>query len=144
MKTGEPRSETVSEYIADFPPKVRAALRRVRAAIRKALPEASETISYRIPTYRINGKAVIYFAGWQEHFSIYPSGARLVEAFKDELSRYELSKGTIRFPVDEPVPVALIERIATFKAREYAEALPWQAAKTHKAAPRKPVKGRRR
>jgi uncharacterized protein YdhG (YjbR/CyaY superfamily) len=95
-------------------------LKRVRAIIRKAMPEAEEVISYQIPAYKLGGRAVLYFAAWKEHYSIYPSTARLVAAFKDDLADYERSKGTIRFPLSEPVPVKLIERIAKFRAKEAA------------------------
>ena len=113
---------SVTEYIATQPPKTRAALRKVRAAMRKALPKSEEVISYQIPAYRLNGRIVIFFAGWKEHYSIYPAQRRLVAAFKEELDPYEVNnKGTIRFPLSEPVPVALIEAIAKFRAKEVSE-----------------------
>ena len=109
---------SVSEYIASKPKDVRVALRRVRAAIRTGVPAAEETLSYQMPTYRLDGVPVLYFAGWKEHFSLYPATGRLVEEFGDELERYVVSKGTIRFPLSQPVPVRLIERIARFRAEE--------------------------
>ena len=109
---------SVPEYIASHPPAVQRALERVRAAIREAMPEATEVISYQIPAYALDGRAVLYFAGWKQHYSLYPSTARLVAAFKDDLAPYEISKGTIRFPLSEPVPVALISAMATFRATE--------------------------
>jgi uncharacterized protein YdhG (YjbR/CyaY superfamily) len=112
--------KSVPEYIASRPDGVQPALKRVRSIIRKALPGAEEVISYQIPAYKLNGRAVLYFAGWSEHYSLYPSTDRLVAAF-EELARYEVSKGTIRFPLSEPVPVKLIERIARFRAKEAAE-----------------------
>ena len=116
------RFATVAEYIAVQPPKARGALRKVRGAIRKALPKAEEVISYQIPAYRLNGRVVIYFAGWKEHYSIYPAQRRLVAAFKDRLAPYEVNnKGTIRFSLAEPVPVELIAAIARFRAKEVAE-----------------------
>jgi uncharacterized protein YdhG (YjbR/CyaY superfamily) len=114
--------KTVRAYVAGFPPPVRAVLARVRSAIRKALPQAEEAISYGIPAYKQNGRPVIYFAGWNRHYSIYPANARLVAAFAKELSPYEVNnKGTIRFPLSEPVPARLIARLAKFRAREAAE-----------------------
>jgi len=113
--------KSVDEYIATHPEDVQATLQRVRGIIRKAVPGAEEAISYQIPTYKLHGGYVVYFAGWKQHYSLYPATGRLVAAFKDELARYELSKGTIRFPLSQPVPVKLIERIATFLAREAAE-----------------------
>jgi uncharacterized protein YdhG (YjbR/CyaY superfamily) len=117
MSRTPPRN--IDQYIAGFPPAVRGVLTRVRTTIRKALPGAEEAISYRIPTYKLRGRNVIYFAGWKEHYSIYPSTDRLVAAFKDDLAPYEVNnKGTIRFPLSEPVPVKLIEGIAKFRAKE--------------------------
>jgi uncharacterized protein YdhG (YjbR/CyaY superfamily) len=117
------RYGSVSEYIAAQPRAVQGVLRRVRGAIRKAVPAAEESISYGIPTFKLNGRVVIYFAAWKEHYSIYPSSARLVAALP-ELSRYEMSKGTIRMPLDAPVPLRLIARIARFRAKEAAAAGP--------------------
>jgi uncharacterized protein YdhG (YjbR/CyaY superfamily) len=115
---------SVDEYIATYPEDVQAILQRVRGAIRKAVPHADEVISYQIAGYKLNGRRVLYFAGWKRHYSLYPATDRLVEAFTDELAPYEISKGTIRFPLSEPVPVRLIERIARFRARESAEGPP--------------------
>ena len=109
---------SVGEYIASQPADVRRALKRVRSVLRKAVPGTAETISYQIPTYKLHGRAVIYFAGWKEHYSLYPATGRLLAAFKDDLAHYEVSKGTIRFPLSEPVPVKLIDRIAKFRAKE--------------------------
>src|SRR5262245_56674039 len=110
--------KSVSEYIASRPVHVQTTLRRVRATIRKALPKAEEGISYQIPVYKLNGRSVLYFAGWQNHYSLYPASGHLVEVLKDELASYKLSKGTIRFPLSEAVPVKLIERIAKIRAQE--------------------------
>ena len=108
-------------YIARFPRAVQAALKRVRSSIRRAAPAAEEVISYQIPAFKLHGKPVLFFAAWKEHLSIYPSNARLVAAFKDELAKYERSKGTIRFPLSDPVPAKLIERIARFRAKEIVD-----------------------
>lgn len=115
---------TVADYVASQPPAVRPTLRKVRAAVRKALPKAAETISYKIPAYRIGGKAVIYFAAWKRHYSIYPATRTLVAALKDDLAPYEVAKGTIRFPYDRTVPVALIGRIAKIRAAEASRSRP--------------------
>jgi uncharacterized protein YdhG (YjbR/CyaY superfamily) len=112
--------KSVDEYIASQPEAVQAVLRRVRGSIRRAVPKAEEVISYKIPTYKLNGRAMLYFAGWAQHYSLYPSSDRMVAALEDELARYEVSKGTIRFPLSEPVPVKLIEKIARFRAKELA------------------------
>jgi uncharacterized protein YdhG (YjbR/CyaY superfamily) len=121
MKTDQRPPKNIDEYIAGFPRAVQIVLKRVRSTVRKAVPGAEETISYRIPTYKLHGRPVLYFAGWNHHYSVYPSTTRLVGAFKNELARYEISKGTIRFPLSEPVPVKLIESIAKFRAKEVAE-----------------------
>ena len=114
---------TVREYIAAQPKAARTALRRVRSAIRRALPRSEEAISYGIPAVELDGRGVLAFAGWKAHYSLYPAGPRLVAAFSRELAPYEYNgKGTIRFPLAKPVPVRLIERIARFRAREAAAA----------------------
>ncbi|HVT15277.1 MAG TPA: DUF1801 domain-containing protein [Thermoanaerobaculia bacterium] len=113
--------KSVDEYIASQPEAVQGILGRVRSAIRKAVPRAEEVISYKIPAYKLHGCVVLYFAGWKQHYSLYPATQRVVAAFKDELSSYEVSKGTIRFPLNQPVPVKLIGRIAKFRAKEVAE-----------------------
>ncbi len=113
--------KSVDEYIASQPEAARGVLERVRRTIRKALPGAEEVISYQIPAYKLNGRTVIYFAGWRQHYSVYPSTDRLVARFKNDLARYEVSKGTIRFPLSEAVPVKLIEAVARFRGKEVAE-----------------------
>ena len=112
--------KSVDDYMVAQPPAARRVLERVRATIRKALPGAQEVISYQIPTYKLNGRAVIYFAGWSEHFSLYPAIGRVQSEFKDELRHYEVSKGTIRFSLSGSIPLKLIERIAKFRAKEIA------------------------
>jgi len=108
----------VDDYIAAQPKATRLALAQVRRAIRKALLKAEEVISYKMPACKLNRSIVMYFAGWKKHYSLYPAGERLVATFKDELGTYKVSKGTIRFPLSEPVPARLIERLAKFRARE--------------------------
>ena len=110
--------KSVDDYLASQPEAVRVILERVRGIIRRGLPGAAEAISYQIPTYKLNGKAVIYFAGWKKHYSLYPINDRVKAAFEGEIAQYELSKGTIRFPLSDPVPTKLIERIVRFLAKE--------------------------
>ncbi|EYF01057.1 iron chaperone [Chondromyces apiculatus] len=112
---------SVEEYLAAQPEEVRVALERVRSTIRKAVPGAEEGISYQIPTYKLPGGPVLYFAGWKQHVSLYPASEALVAAFADDLEGYVINKGTIRFPLSETVPVKLIERIAKFRAKEVTE-----------------------
>jgi uncharacterized protein YdhG (YjbR/CyaY superfamily) len=113
--------KSVDEYIATYPEAVQAILQRVRSTIRKAVPGAEEMISYQIPTYKLHGVRVLYFAGWKQHYSLYPAPAHVVEALKDELAPYKVVKGTIRLPLGTPVPVKLIERIAKLRAKEATE-----------------------
>jgi uncharacterized protein YdhG (YjbR/CyaY superfamily) len=124
--------KSVDEYISSQPDAVQGILERVRSTIRRALPGAEEGISYQIPTYKVHGDPVLYFAGWNQHYSLYPASDYLVAAFKGELARYKVNKGTIRFPLSEPVPVKLIAGIAKFRAKEVAE-----REKAKAAAPKK-------
>lgn len=109
---------TVAEYLAAQPPSVARALREVRAAIRKALPDAEECISYGIPAYRVDGGIALYFAGWKRHWSLYPIQAETAESFAQALAPYEVNqKGTARFPIEAKVPIGLVARIAKHRAR---------------------------
>jgi uncharacterized protein YdhG (YjbR/CyaY superfamily) len=114
------RVTSVDDYLAAQPDAARRVLERLRRTIRAALPRAEETISYSIPAYKLDDRVVLYFAGWREHYSLYPSSRQLVEKFKKELAPYELRKGTIRIPLDDPAPAALVARIAKFRAKEVA------------------------
>jgi uncharacterized protein YdhG (YjbR/CyaY superfamily) len=111
---------SVNEYLASKPKDVRVILTRVRAAIRTAVPTAQEAMAYQMPVFTLDGVPVLYFAGWKRHYSLYPASDALVAAFRKELAPYERSRGTIRFPLSEPVPVALIEGIARFRADQLA------------------------
>jgi uncharacterized protein YdhG (YjbR/CyaY superfamily) len=113
---------SVDDYIAAQPVAMHGLLERVRNAIRKAVPAAEESISYNLPTYKLHGRPVLYFAGWKQHYSIYPATGKLVAAFQEDLAPYEIEKGTIRFPLSGRVPAKLIEAIAKFRAREAAGA----------------------
>ena len=112
---------SVDEYIATYPEDVQAILQSVRSTIRTAVPGAEEMISYQIPAYKLDGDPVLYFAGWKQHYSLYPATDGVVETLKDDLAPYKVNKGTIRFPLSRPVPVKLIERIAKFRAKETVE-----------------------
>ena len=110
---------SVDEYLAGLPDATRAVLQEVRAIIRAAIPGAEEVISYRIPAFTLGGKRpVLWFAGWKEHYSLYPVNGEVVRELAEELSPYELAKGTARFPLSKPVPKRLIQRIAKLRARE--------------------------
>ena len=111
---------SIDDYIAKQPKEVRPVLEQVRGIIRKEMPNAEETISYQIPTFKLHGRGVLSFAGWKEHYAIY-AGAEYVATFRKQLAAYELSKGTIRFSLAKPVPVKLIAAVAKFRAKEAAE-----------------------
>ena len=106
------QANTIDEYIADFPDDAQAAMQKVRATIRKAAPAAEEAIKYQIPTFVLNGN-LIHFGGYKNHIGLYP-GSRAVEEFKDELSEYKTSKGTVQLPLDKPMPLRLISKITKF------------------------------
>ena len=115
---GKANFANVDEYISAQPQAAQVALKIVRRTLRKALPGAEEVISYKIPAYRLHGGIVLYFAGWKQHYSFNPASERMLAAFKDQLASYKVSKGTIRFPLSEPVPLKLIECIAKFRGEE--------------------------
>ena len=114
--------ESVEEYIATQPRAAQRALNRVRNAIRGAVPKAEESISYKIPTYRLHGERLLYFAGWKQHYSLYPATKRLLAALEDDLKLHQVVKSTVRFSLNEPVPVRLIAKIAKFRAKEISAA----------------------
>ncbi|AKV00534.1 Histone protein [Labilithrix luteola] len=134
--------ETVDHYIASQPAAARAVLERVRKIIRKAVPGAKESVAYNIAAFKLEGTAVLYFAGWKEHYSLYPATPRVVRTLKKELAPFEVQKGTIRFPLAGTIPTALIEQIAKIRAEETAK----RASKTKsepKAAAKKPAAKKR-
>jgi uncharacterized protein YdhG (YjbR/CyaY superfamily) len=114
MKRSVPRS--VDEYIAGRPEAMRRKLEQVRAAIRKAVPDAVEGMGYRMPGYKLHGKPMLYFAGFKEHYSLFAASGTFFAALKDELVGYELRKGTVHFSPTKPVPVKLIGQIAKLRA----------------------------
>lgn len=109
---------SVDEYVDSFPENVREKLSELRAIIRSVIPEATECFSYGIPTYDINGH-VVHFAGYKGHVGFYPTSSGIAK-FAKELAPYECSKGTVRFPLDEPLPKALIVKIVKFRKAEDA------------------------
>ena len=108
--------KTIDEYIATFPKETQKILEEIRATIKAAAPEAEEKISYQMPTFYLNGN-LIHFAAFKNHIGIYPTPSG-TQAFKDEISRYQGAKGSIRLPIDEPMPLELIGRIAKFRVAE--------------------------
>jgi uncharacterized protein YdhG (YjbR/CyaY superfamily) len=120
MRTNRTAAKDIDEYISGFPIDVQERLQKIRMTIRKAAPEAEEKISYQIPTFTLKGKYLIYFAAFQKHIGLYPA-PRGIEKFKKELSLYEGGKGTVRFPLDKPIPFGLIQRIVKFRVKENLE-----------------------
>ena len=110
---------TIDEYIKAQPRDVQAILQKVRETIQKAAPEAEEKISYQIPTFTLYGN-LVHFAAWKEHIGFYPASSGVRE-FKKELAGYVQAKGTIQFPLDEPIPYALIAKITKFRVKENSE-----------------------
>lgn len=113
------QAENIDEYIAGFPKDVQKKLEEMRATIRKSAPEAEEAISYAIPTFKLNGN-LVHFAGYKNHIGFYPA-PRGIEAFKKELAAYEGGKGTVQFPLDQPLPLTLISKIVKFRVKENLE-----------------------
>lgn len=107
---------SVDEYIAAFPVDLQEKLEAVRATIRAAAPDATERISYQIPTFSLHGN-LVHFAAFKNHIGFYP-GSSGIAAFEDELAEYAVSKGTVRFPLDRPLPLDLVSRIVTFRISE--------------------------
>jgi len=116
MKTDRPAYLSVDEYIASFPEHTRLQLEEIRNTIKELAPGAQEKISYQMPAFFLN-RILVYFAGYAKHIGLYP-GAAAIEVFKDELSGYKTSKGTIQFPLGEPLPIELIKRIVQFRIEE--------------------------
>ena len=116
MRTNPTAPKNIDEYISAFPNDVQAILRKIRSTIRKAAPDAEETISYQIPTFDLKGN-LVHFAAFKTHIGFYPTPTG-IEKFKDELSVYEGAKGSVRFPLDKPIPFDLIGRIVKFRVKE--------------------------
>lgn len=112
-------AKTIDEYIADSPEEIQPILSRIREIIRKAAPDARETISYGIPTFTLNGN-LVHFAGYKSHIGFYPTPSG-IEKFKNELSKYKGAKGSVQFPLDKPIPYGLITRIVKFRVKENLE-----------------------
>ena len=120
MESNTRKFKTIDEYIKTFPKEVQAILENVRQTIRKAAPEAIETISYQMPTFKLNGKGLVYFAAYKRHVGFYPIPSG-VEAFRKELSEYRQGKGSVQFPIDKPIPYDLVRRIVQFRVKEELE-----------------------
>jgi uncharacterized protein YdhG (YjbR/CyaY superfamily) len=116
METRKKQISTIDEYISTFPKQIQDILQRLRQTIKESAPQAQEAISYRIPTFKLNGN-LVHFAAFKNHIGFFPTSSGVV-AFQKELSGYETSKGTIRFPLDKPIPFDLIRKIVQFRVNE--------------------------
>ena len=119
MKTDQTSPRNIDEYIAGFPPDVQEILEKVRMTIRKAAPDAEETIKYRMPTFTLKGN-LVYFAAFKNHVGFYPIPTG-IEKFEKELSVYKQGKGSVQFPLDKPIPFDLITKIVKFRVKENLE-----------------------
>lgn len=108
----------VRAYFAAQPPATRRVLAQIRETIRAAAPEAVESFSYRIPGFKLDGRPLVYYAGWKEHTSLYPITGAIQRAFATELEKYETSKGTVRFPLAKRLPVAVVRRLVKARVGE--------------------------
>lgn len=117
MNGARSASASIDEYIARFPAEVQAVLRQMRETIRSAAPDAEETISYQIPTFTLNGTYLVYFAGFKKHVSLYPVPVEHPD-FAQEMAVYGSGKGTMKFPLGEPLPIDLITRMVQHLRRE--------------------------
>jgi uncharacterized protein YdhG (YjbR/CyaY superfamily) len=110
---------SVNSYISSFPAETRTLLEKIRVTIQKAAPKAEETISYQMPAYKLNGM-LVYFAGYKNHIGFYPGAAGIAE-FKKEIAAYKNAKGSVQFPLDEPLPLALVTKIVKFRVKQNLE-----------------------
>jgi uncharacterized protein YdhG (YjbR/CyaY superfamily) len=117
MKQQTAKSQ-IASYIAPLPPDARKAMKQVRAAIRAAAPRAEEAFSYRIPGFRMDGKPLVWYAAFKNHYSVYPIGAAIRRSLAKDIEGYETSTGTIRFPLEERVPVSLIKKLVKARIAE--------------------------
>ena len=120
MDRSKKQWKTIDEYIETFPKDVQGILQRIRLTIRKAAPEAVETISYQMPTFKLNGKGLVYFAAYENHIGFYPIPSGM-KAFEKELSPYKQGKGSVQFPIEKPIPYDLVRKIVVFRAKENRE-----------------------
>lgn len=111
------KAPNIDAYIHEFPKETQLLLEQMRAIIHKAAPKAEELISYQMPAFRLADTMLVFFAGYKNHIGFYPSGSGIVE-FEEQLSKYKYSKGAIQFPVDQPLPSALITKIVKFRAKQ--------------------------
>ena len=116
MKASESKPDTIDHYISTFPEGTQKMLEQMRTTIKKAIPKATEVISYGMPAFKLH-TVLVYFAGYKNHIGFYPTSSGIRE-FQDEIAAYKNSKGAVQFPLDKPLPVKLIKEITLFRAKE--------------------------
>lgn len=119
METDKSTPKDIDQYIARFPAEVQEILEKVRLTIREAAPDAKEKISYQIPTFTLEGN-LVHFAGYEKHIGFYPTPSG-IEKFKKEISAYKWAKGSVQFPLNQPIPYELISKIVSFRVEENIE-----------------------
>ena len=116
MRNEQKKYTTIDEYINSFPAEVQSKLSEIRKAVKEAAPEAKEKISYQMPAFYLKGN-LVYFAAFKKHIGFYPTASGIA-AFEDELTGYKCAKGTVRFPMDKPLPIELIGKITRYRMEE--------------------------
>ena len=119
METEQKPPQTIDDYIARYPEDVQAILQQIRQTIHEAAPEATEAISYQMPTFKLHGN-LVHFAAFKNHIGFYPVPSG-IKVFQDELSAYVQGKGSVQFPIDKPMPLDLISKIVVFRVKENLE-----------------------
>jgi len=117
MESNKRQFKSIDEYIRTFPEDVQDILEKMRRTIKKAAPQAVESISYQMPTFKLKGKSLVYFAGYKNHIGFYPIPSG-IEAFEEELSTYKQGRGSVQFPLSRPVPYDLVKKIVVYRSKE--------------------------
>jgi uncharacterized protein YdhG (YjbR/CyaY superfamily) len=118
MAATRPKPKTVDEYLAGVKPDQRRALEKLRRTIRAVAPQTTECLSYGIPAFRQNGRSLVFFGAWASHCSLYPGSSATLKKFRTALKDFQISKGTIRFSPDKPVPIALVKKLVKARVAE--------------------------
>ena len=118
MKTGTTSSQSIDEYIAGFPAETQKILEDLRALVQETVPDSTEKVSYGMPTFNLNGGYLVYFAAWKKHIAFYPVTPGVEKSLGKEIAPYRSGKGTLKFPLSNPMPISLITKIVQFRATE--------------------------
>jgi uncharacterized protein YdhG (YjbR/CyaY superfamily) len=122
METKTAAPVDIDQYISGFPPEIQAILQKIRKTVQRAAPQATEAISYQMPTFRLNGN-LVHFAAFKNHIGFYPTPSG-TEKFQKQISSYKAAKGSIQFPLDQPIPYDLITQIVEFRVKEQLKKKP--------------------